>query len=286
MQLIACKEKEETLYRFFVAGHTYNPPSVNNKGLHAPFQRKFEFLNQYPKMSFGILTGDIVPWSKEKYWDAVDADLEKIGHPVHFAVGNHDVQDTALYWKRYGETWYRFEVDRGKHLSGFARKKDLHIVLDPNLDGWNISGKQLSFLKRELAKADQYNAIFLYFHQILWWQPTGIYKDFKPNSVEGRAAEINFWTEIEPLISRIKNEVFCFAGDAGQLHCENEIMYHQDDNIHYIASGMGRWKRDNFIIVEGFSSGRVNLKLIALNGKDMGILGDVGDYEIVKPEIE
>jgi 3',5'-cyclic AMP phosphodiesterase CpdA len=103
-------------------------------------------------VKFVFLTGDIVIKGSKKNWDEVDSALKKLklNKKVYFTVRNHDFR---LFKKRYGDTYYYF-----------IKNGDLFIVLDPNIDHWNISGKQLDFLKEVLVKnADSVNNIFVFF---------------------------------------------------------------------------------------------------------------------------
>ena len=122
----------------------------------------------------------------------VDQDLEKLGKPVYFAPGNHDMGNRALFIKRYGPTYYSFTF-----------KNDVFIVLDPNIDHWNISGKQLAFLDSTLSLInDSINHIFVFFHQLLWWDSDNLFKNIRFNSKSGRKDSINFWTEIVPMLKK------------------------------------------------------------------------------------
>ena len=188
--------------------------------------------------------------------------------PVYFAAGNHDITDRALYESRYGQSYY-----------SFINHADLFIVLDPNIDAWNISGVQLAFLENVLnSEAQTANNIFVFFHQLLWWEPENIYQNVVLNSLAGRADTINFWSEIEPLFTELSNPVHLFAGDVGAFSTGSEFMFHQYDNITLIASGMGGNVRDNFVIIDVYEDGSVGYRLIALNDPDVTALGKLEDY--------
>lgn len=255
-------------YSFFVAGHTYGKPGVDNVGLHPPFRDKYELISKDKHIDFGVLTGDIVLRGNTANWDEVDADIALLDRPVHFAVGNHDMTDRALYEARYGKTY-----------ASFIHQDDLCIILDPNLDHWNISGKQLEFLKETLDRDHKkVKNIFVFFHQALWWSADNKYNKLKLNSTQGRAADINFWSEVEPLFRTLPNQVYMFAGDVGANPTGSEFMYDAYDNITLIASGMGGEQRDNFIIVDVMEDKTVSFRLIALNSKDIDALGKLEDY--------
>ena len=277
LMLASCgKDDLETLevspisHSFFIAGHTYGSPGVDNEGLHPAFKNKFNLIQNDESVDFGILTGDIVITGTEQNWNEVDVDLNELGLPVYFAAGNHDMTDRALFESRYGQTYY-----------SFVHQSDLFIVLDPNIDEWNISGDQLQFLQGVLNdEVQNINNIFVFFHQLLWWAPNNIYQNVSLNSLAGRADTINFWNEIEPLFNGLSKPVHMFAGDVGAFNTGSEFMYHKYDNITLIASGMGGNVRDNFIIIDVHEDASVSYRLIALNASNDFALGDLLDYEL------
>jgi hypothetical protein len=266
----AFSQNHSVSYSFFVAGHTYGQPGIKN-GLHPPFKEKFEYLRSRSEIKFGVFTGDIVasnPTASD--WDKVDADVESLGVPVYFAVGNHDMEDRELFESRYGQTYYAFTFEN-----------DLFIVLDPNLDGWNITGEQLEFLKNALnGNTTVNNNVFVFFHQLLWWKNNSLYTNYRPNSFEGKADSVNFWTEIEPLLAALPNEVFMFAGDVGAGSWAADFMYDKYDNISFIASGMGEGTGDNFIVTNVYEDSSVGYDLICLNDTVINCFGDLTGYRL------
>ncbi|MCD4793745.1 MAG: metallophosphoesterase [Bacteroidales bacterium] len=265
-----CKKKnikeENTTYSFFVAGHTYGTPGSTDLGLYKDFKEKFPYILSFSNMQLGVLTGDIVKAPSIESWDAVDEDIEDLGLYTFFAVGNHDMYDRNLFESRYGPTYYDTIINT-----------DLFIILDPNIDRWNISGEQLSFLEQSVnSNSTAVDNIFVFFHQLLWIENPK-YKNVKPNSLEGKADTINFWSEVEPIFNNLNNSVFMFAGDVGAAYWSDDFMYDCYDNITFIASGMGEGIGDNFIIVSVDEYKNVTNKLIALQG-DINSLGNIEDY--------
>ena len=257
-------------YSFFIAGHTYGAPGVDNEGVHPPLKNKFDFIKNDQTLEFGVFTGDIVPTGTEQNWNEIDADVNALGLPIHFAVGNHDMTDRDLYESRYGQTYF-----------SFVHQSDLFIVLDPNIDNWNISGDQLQFLQDVLiSQSENVNNIFVFFHQLLWWEPDNIYQNIDMNSLAGRDDAINFWSEVEPLFNAISNQTFMFAGDVGAFNTGSEFMFDQYDNITLIASGMGGGVRDNIVVIDVHEDATVSYRLIALNGTEINTLGKLEDYTL------
>jgi calcineurin-like phosphoesterase family protein len=271
--LFGCSSTKGIKQSFFVAGHTYGDPKKKGKekGLHAPFKAKFEFINEQKDMKFGVLLGDVV-W-KPNAWPEAQDDISKLKMPVHIVRGNHDGPLKP------------FEAKFGKSFKSFTQKEALFIFLDANLDEWNISDDQLVFLMNKLRiEGKKVKNIFIFTHQVLWWSKEKFTKPM-PNSLQNRAPKTNFWSKIEPLLKNTNKPVFLFAGDVGAFSKEHrkkdhitEYSYFNDGNITYVTSGMGGGIRDNFIIIDVLESGEVNFRLIHLNGEDMSGLGNLEDY--------
>ncbi|MBT8265601.1 MAG: metallophosphoesterase [Bacteroidia bacterium] len=275
--MLGCNQEPKKSYSFFVAGHTYGSSLEKGKGttdlqgLHPPFMDKIDFLKKQEKMSKGFLLGDVV-W-QPKYWPEAIKDIEKIGIPVEVARGNHD-GGLKNFKDLFGESYKKYIF-----------KNDLFIILDSNIDNWNISGDQLIFLKNSLRNdTNDVNNVFIFTHHLLWYSPTKFSKPF-PNATSGRAKNTNFWSKIEPLLRSVNKPVYLFAGDIGAFSKEYrkkdhiiEYYYHNYDNLSFIATGMGGGVRDNLIIADVFTDGSVKLRLIHLNGDDPNGLGELKDY--------
>ncbi|MEX0290466.1 MAG: metallophosphoesterase [Flavobacteriaceae bacterium] len=261
-------------YKFFVAGHAYGSPHEphENKGLHPPFKEKLGLIKNDTDILFGILTGDVVyKASLKQEWEELEADLLETGKRIFVAPGNHDVakkDQRALFTKMFGASYRSFQ-----------KGKDLFIILDPNLDKWNISGEQLKWLREKvIPKAEKAKNVFVFFHQLLWWAKDNDYRKYRPNSPSGRAEEINFFTEVFPLFKNLNKPVYMFAGDTGAF--KKGIMYHKEGDITFIASGMGGRKEDNFIITTIHKDSKVSFELVALNGDDKAAMGSLEEHAL------
>jgi hypothetical protein len=262
-------QSDSVLFSFFVAGHTYG-----YNGFHPPFKQSFEYLQNRSEIEFGVLTGDIVSaFPKTQDWDKIDAELNELGIPVYFAVGNHDMENRPLFESRYGLTYYSFSF-----------KKNLFIILDPNIDGWNISGDQLQFLQNTINhNASTVNNIYVFFHQILWKESNSMFDYIKWNSSAGLENPINFWAEIVPIFLKLDNQVTMFSGDLGASWSTN-ISYDRYGNITFIASGMGDEDGDNFIVVNIMEDGSSSYDLICMPDTISNCSGVLSDYLVVNEQ--
>jgi len=259
---VSCKNETPSGYSFFVAGHTYGKPGTDQLGFYPIFKKEFVAIRSYPKISFGVLTGDIVQHGTKESWDIIDDEINELGLPVYFAPGNHDTYNNRLYRKRYGDREY------GNRTYGyFLKNGDLFILLDANIDKWSISGYQLKFLKNILVEnKDLVNNVFVFVHQIIWWDEYTKYKNIKHNWPPYTPDTTNYWGTLEPLFQNYAAPVYLFAGDLGATKNATPYMYHKDDNINYIGGGMGSGINDNYLFVTIDALGSVKFDLIALQG--------------------
>lgn len=266
---ISCNSSKKISYSFFIAGHTYGKPGKTTLGLHQPFINKFELINGVKTMEFGVLTGDVVRIANKKSWDVVDSELKELKTLIHFSRGNHDGA-LSFFEKRYGKTVTSFQI-----------KNDSHIILDSNISDWNITGEQLTFLKKSIKKKDVAN-IFIYVHHIIWWNKKEYYIPYM-NSKDRMPEKLTFWKEIFPLLKKTKKPVYIFAGDVGAFDSKHKrfqsYSYIKKGNVSLITSGMGGGKKDNFIICDVLNNGSVQFRLINLNGEDINGLGKLEDYK-------
>lgn len=231
----SCSDRTDS-YSFFVAGHAYGSPTAYSGGLHPPFA---EVLDQWAEEGshyiFGVLTGDVVPRGTRSDWIAVRRVIDSIGIPVYIAPGNHDLIDPRLYAQYVGSRYQAFTVNG-----------DLFILMDGS-DGWNITGAQIAFLTDMLTSHPE-SRVFVFVHQLLWWEPEGVIAFMKPNWQEGRGDTVNFGSAVLPLLRR-NQPVYLFAGDVGAQHNNANLYYHRMENMHFIASGMGNGRYDHYLDV-------------------------------------
>ena len=241
---------DKNSYNFYIAGHTYgNSLKPDNKGLYPKFYEKLNTLNNSKAIDFIVLTGDVVQNSTIKSWNIVKKQLQDLGMKTYISPGSHDVglgMDNAkrdIFKSMFGDTYFYF-----------YHKKDLFIILDPNLDNGNISGRQLKFLNDLLETKEIVNNIFVFSHQVIW---ASKFRDsISPNN--NYENETNFWPIIAPLFDTLREQIYFIAGDVGDKINGSELFCIENNNIKYIASGMGAGKRDNYLAVQ-ITEGNVSI---------------------------
>lgn len=267
---------DRTPYKFFVAGHVYGDPveATDSVGLYPPFYRKLPEISADKSIEFGVFTGDIVKWNEAFRWDSVDHQIARHNLEVYMVPGNHDVdvgKDYENWHARYGPSYY-----------SFRRHSDLFLFLDPNLDHWRISGDQLEMVKRELHDLAHIENIFVFTHQVLWWNPNpdSLFYRTYANSTDGRQEPQNFWTEVLPLFQPLSQEVYFFAGDVGAWCWRRSVTSYDAGHIHLMTSGMGCLERSNYLEVSVNSAKRVNIRLVALGPAGENSMGSIRNHKL------
>lgn len=241
-------------YAFYVAGHVYGNPDNHQYGLYPAFKKQLDFISEYPKLEFGVFTGDVVAKPEALYWKAFLSDMAYLKKPYFLAPGNHG---RGKEYEKHFKNYYSARMKHG----------DLIITLSPT--NWNIEGEQLHFLKSTLEDNGQIaRNIFIFVHELIWWSPEGDYSDIKINYVPHYPGSSNFWSTIEPLLEACSKPIYIFAGDLGASNVVDAFSYDKYKNIHLIGSGMGGAVDDNFLIVKVKKDGQVEIDKMGIGTED------------------
>ena len=127
-------------FRFLIAGHLYGD-SKKAVSPAATFVAARQSLAS-ADVDLMVCCGDTFRLSTQAAFDQVTAQLAALPFPVFNAVGNHDVANRSAYEARFGATY-----------GAFVHGGCAFVLLDTELQPWEIAGGQLAFLL--LAKARQ-----------------------------------------------------------------------------------------------------------------------------------
>lgn len=200
-----------------------------------------------------FLTGDVVAHPTDTNWNTVKTELDSLGIPWYISPGNHDISHYMDYY-----------IQPTKYLS-LRKNNALFLVLNTSKSGWTIDSTQLEFVKHELSLTDTVEQIFVFSHQ-LWWErhsPTEFKLDsLRPNSMALYDGPSDFWQDAFPYFDSTGIETWFFAGDMGS----HEILpsYYEDHHkkFHFYGSGMGGGIKDNYLRVEVYQNGRVDIEKV------------------------
>ena len=263
------KSQNEIKYSFFAAGHVSGYAGQDNIGVHPNFKVHFDSIKNDTLIKFGFFTGDIVATGADSLdWIEVDNDVDSLGIPVYYTVGNHDMEDRPLYENRYGITYYSFKYN-----------EDLFIVLDPNLAGWGIKNEQKDFLFNTIMNHNKLGGnCFILHHQLMWKNYFfNLYDNVSPNSHSGFDPYNNYWSSIEPFFRKNNLKFTLIAGDVGGGPWSSDFMYDTYDNLTYVASGMGDVNGENYLKVNIHENDSISFNLICLND-GTECFGDITQY--------
>lgn len=213
-----------------------------------------EHHNQF---DFGFLTGDFILKPTEKNWSEIDSISKDWIPELHFVAGNHDYGNGQIFEKRSGGS-NRF----------FYKGNTLFVILNLTNTGWLIREDQWKMIQDGLNKSDsKISQVFVLTHQVAYVNSSPLFQNVQPNSFDGSAGDLKFFeTNLEKFID-LEVPVFFIAGDVGAIAGRNGSSYHQVENLHLIASGMGNSETDNFLSVRVTNDSTEISKINLLNGE-------------------
>ena len=164
---------------------------------------------------------------------------------------------------------------------------DVHLVLDTEMNGGNISGDQLTLLKEVEQKAIQggYQNVFIYGHRTVWSETytemEGLFQD-NTRSLTGT----NYETEVLPILTNIGKHanVYWFSGSLGTAPASFFYFYDQSANTRIIATAIRSLPRDAMLWVRVNPMGEVSFETHSLTGQDLLPLEQY-DFEFWQNEV-
>jgi hypothetical protein len=235
--LLQVATAQDTL-KFFVAGHAYGKPGVDNVGFHPSFQ---SYMNQnHLQFDFGFLTGDFIIQPTEKNWNEVDSVVARWSPKMHFVAGNHDFGKGVI-----------FEERSGGANRAFVQNNSLFVILNLTNTGWLIRESQWELIHQGLNNSEStVNQIFILTHQVAFANSGPLFKKVHPNSFDGSAGELKFFELNLENFKALELPTYFIAGDVGAISGRSGSSYHQVENLHLITSGMGNMETDNFLSIQ------------------------------------
>ncbi len=232
-----------------IAGHTYGIADHTNnatypKLLYALEAETKKNFNEHVKVDTLILAGDIVKEARIKNFLEVEEKLKRFTHKLLVAPGNHDYGPKVLGNEQNQTDFIRVFK---KTFQKFVIENNLFLILDTATNTGNITEEQINFIKKELDGANSLNNIFVITHHIIW-SDMAVKSGFKVEPNPDFIKNNNF-DEVLSIFEKLKlkHNIYFFAGDLGVAPIHTKLFCEKIDNIHYIGTGMGNGRLDNYI---------------------------------------
>lgn len=229
-----------------------------------------EEVNADSLAEFFVFGGDMCRASKDSFFDAFDRDKALIHLPQYLVPGNHDID----FSQSIPEFDLRYMPGPNLRYQHWNFGKNHFFILDPHLDGWNISGAQQDWLEANLATVSDADNLFFFSHELLWWDPDTLdeWNLPVPNSDWLRDSTVNFWTEIIPLLRATKKPCYWISGDMGATcHRATRFFANPYPLIRLVGSGMGCHEWSGYLEVRVFGPGQVIFIENGIGSQNMGL---------------
>ncbi len=245
--------EKEPIFSCVIGGHIYGHPDRYTSSVYPNFLHQLDSLKQKDQLDLLILTGDVVAHPTEENWNTVKSELDNLNTEWIIAPGNHDI---SLYMDQHIQD-FKYKT--------LVRENNLFMTLNTSHPGWTPDSLQQIFIKESLEGIDSLDNVFVFTHQV-WWQknPPEAFKidSVRPNSYAGYDGETSFWDDAFPFFEDIDKEIHFFAGDMGCYEGLTAYYEHHHENYHFYGSGMGGGLEDNFLIIQVFQDGIVEIQKV------------------------
>ena len=255
--------------QFLVVGHLYGTIQGEDNQPAPGLLNALPELNRIP-LSLLVSLGDMVKQSEADDFDELDRQLLKpAAFPVFNTVGNHDVENRALYEDRYGPTYFSFRHGPSRMI--FLDTEREHCAID------SPQREMLNSVMQEALEDRTTRQIFIFMHK------TFFFKNDRLFELKAEKAGPNVWdcygtgnfseimqTIIQP--AALQKPVYLFAGDVGAYG--NLSPYYEKlpgSSLTLVMTGLGDFPSDSGILVT-VKGDDVQLEAYSLTGNQMNPL--------------
>ncbi len=245
-------------YTFIVSGHFYGD-GTNKSGYPAnTLLGNLDLINK-SKATMLVCLGDL-------FMD-VENDLPKYQHsffqqlkiPLVNSVGNHDLSGN-FYQEHFGKTYFEFQIHR-----------DLHLVLDTELDNGDIVDEQLQLLEvtKNRTKSGEIDNVFIYTHRTIWSKAYSEMEGLFLDNTQG-IGTTNYSSEVLPILKEIgKNaSVYLFSGSLGNAPASFFYFRDKSNAVSIIGTAIRALQRDALLYVH-VKQGKVSFEPVSLTGETL-----------------
>jgi len=238
---------KNTYKNILIIGHAYGNPGGINNGI---YPRLINHLNsQKQEWDYIISAGDSVRVASKKNFVLAFNQLKKFSNNVIFVPGNHEIGQID---KNFTPTINIF-LDQFKTLFNFIKIFDtLIFTINTNNKSWNVDKAQKLKIKKIIEENHNSINIVIISHQLIW---AGKFSNLVfPNDAYPKSKNINNnFNEFENFLKNYNKNLFFISGDVGALHGRSHTFCETNQNITYIATGMGTGLHDNYLTVNIFN---------------------------------
>ena len=266
---------QERDLRLLIFSHAYGSPERARQGSLLPasaLQAKAGELAAL-KPDLVLSMGDFVFKFNPESLSATIPVFQELGAPVLNAVGNHEMSRREHYRERFGNTFGALRLNRS-----------LLILLDTELDPWQISSEQLELLEGCLERlpSSGIDQVYLFAHKLIFCVDKPRYGPLlgRANAHDGWTGASNFRERVLPLLKRFAEhgrQVTWFGGDVGVPWSYGLFFDHDpEEGITYVCTGMGDREWDNVLELSLPREGAPVLRAIPLTDAALPALEDCG----------
>lgn len=221
-----------------IVGHAYGSPSRPDDGYVSPNLINFlNNINQQPQRI--IFTGDVLAKPSMKRWRKISETLNDYTPELLIAPGNHDVgwDDNTrrdVFYQNFTVSLPHFIVENNQVI----------VIIDSTVEPWSIDDS--TFKKINMLSSTSKN-LFIFVHHIMNPDQLNI-----ANSNEGFPGTKKMVKNLESIyeLSDKFKEIYIISGDTGAFSTKPRVDCRYNQNVYFVAAGLGDDPEDQVLILQ------------------------------------
>ena len=234
--------------KFYVVGHSYGNPSGDNLALQPSLLKYFE--NKDLTDASLILTGDLVRnYSYENLLIAKNQ-IELLFENYYIVPGNHDVELGNAFYEIFEDDFFSLEIN-----------DTLLIGANFNTPNWLPTVYHQNLINDLINTTDK-KEIYLFSHQVFW------YDQFPDEQIVNSFALLESTTNPRILTDWLdikEKKLTIISGDSGAWGQKPFCKVDFENNITYIANGIGNMQDDTIIELIFSKNNNFELNFVRIN---------------------
>lgn len=245
-------------YSFVAIGHAYGRP---NKEGPLPASTLLNSLDLVASSTpdFIVFLGDSTQGPvRDQYKLFIESVVEPLGVSSYFIPGNHDIINPELFQEYFGMRSFTFR-------KGSAMFIGYDAELDEDLSKEQVS--RIIDLLGAVRDDSDITSLFIFMHELHWAVGNPPYEKIlkQSNCAPCLGLSDAFTREILPVLQQLApRPVYLIAGDVGARWAVPFFYHRGNDNLHYVATGLGDDDRDTALRVIVTHDGGVSLSVLPL----------------------
>jgi hypothetical protein len=148
------------------------------------------------------------------------------------------------------------DENRLNHFSSIGNNYYIYLATD------SLGKKELQIIKDSIAIHKDSKRYFVLSKNMAWCNNRSLFHKIKTErSRSGEYTDNNFWTDLEPMFKKLKQEVYFIGGGMARDIGDDGYLYFAYENIHLVGTGIGESAESNVLKINLHENDEISIEL-------------------------